>query len=150
MAGTTYLLLLLSLTATVSPLSIKRCYNENRPCWKNGGYACKSPTEPCRGECPRDNPIMSEDGKSCSKCDGDICPECAEDEWYCRAKKKCQKLTLPCDGQCGPMRGNHEYYCPETGLCQSRFRPCGGKCGKKYGLTYCSNMKQDFYTSNVS
>ena len=161
MAGTTYLLLLLSLTATATATSRSfGCASPgHRVCWKNNGtwenrgVACKSPTEPCRGECPRDNPFLSEDGKSCSKCDGDVCPEClkSKDEWYCRAKKKCQKLSLPCDGECGPMRGYYPqrlHYCPETELCQSQFHPCGGKCRKK--LTYCSHMKKLFYEKTFS
>merc|ERR1719187_1486011 len=95
MTGTPSLLLLLSLAATVSSFSFV-CVEPYRACYPK----CVRPTEACRGECPHDIPVLSEDGKSCSKCDGDFCPKCEKNDYYCKATKKCQKKTAPCGGEC--------------------------------------------------
>ena len=143
MAETTSLLLLLSLTATVTSFSF-HCNKPYRACYLQS-LQCVPPTEAGRGECPHDNPVLSEDGKSCSKCDGDFCPECEEYDYYCKATKKCQKKTAPCGGECLLVgrypnlneNGTECEYCKEGTLwcaeekrCyrQAEGEPCNGTC----------------------
>ena len=52
----------------------------------SGFVGCVHVTQPCGGECPRQYPVISEDGLQCGACyelanDGEpvqVCPQCAE------------------------------------------------------------------------
>ena len=121
--------------------SQQSCWNSG---WKPSSYI--EDDEPCLGICQNSdysfshNPVMSRDGKSCSKCDEDTgkCPRCEEDEQYwCRATQSCNALTLPCNGTCPshlyPMLKVEEQICQS---CDDHFQP---SCSKKV----------DFFNSNL-
>ena len=123
--------------------SQQSCWNSG---WKPSSYI--DDDEPCLGICKNSDysfshfPVMSLDGKSCSKCDETgICPRCEEDEEYwCRATQSCHQIQIPCNGTCPshlyPMLNVEKQTCQS---CDDHFEP---SCTKKVDQSY-------FFNSNL-
>ena len=115
----------------------------------DGQLGCRGPTEPCLGECREDNPVLSEDGKSCSKCEGDFCSPCSKTEqFWCGASQTCLNKRQSCGGKCPNLRypviapkgqcnpcPDGQTWCPQASECVDRSGPCNGRCvglGKRF------------------
>jgi len=127
------------------------CPENTVPCFNNiynytdtlckGFLGCVGPEEPCAELCPSSLPVLSEDGLSCSLCDGDSCPTCGEDQVWCKAEKACKLKTEKCGGECHsilyPVELNERctpcpegtFWCEMDKKCYDSFsEPCGGIC----------------------
>eukprot|EP00092_Neocalanus_flemingeri_P066370 GFUD01080836.1.p1 GENE.GFUD01080836.1~~GFUD01080836.1.p1 ORF type:complete len:325 (+),score=79.63 GFUD01080836.1:86-1060(+) len=109
-----------------------------------GLVGCWGWNQTCMGECPQENPVLSEDGLSCSACDaaGDDCPQCSTEEFWCGAEKECKKKTSQCnggcplllypvftpDGECLPCSGHEQWCAPEQRCLDSYTEACNGEC----------------------
>jgi len=129
----------------------------------SGFQGCRSPTEPCGGECPADHPVLSWDGR-CHQCQspppgsagaGLICPTCEDEEYFCIFTMTCQHKTLPCGAKCPLARfpkmnadgteceecPSATKWCPEENRCHdpSMGEPCHETCYSVYGRlgSYC-------------
>jgi len=127
------------------------CPENTVPCFDNiynytdtlckGFLGCVGPEEPCAELCPSSLPVLSEDGLSCSLCDGDECPACGDDQLWCKTEKTCKLETEKCGGECQsilyPVELNERctpcpegtFWCEMDKKCYDSFsEPCGGIC----------------------
>jgi len=145
------------------------CSKGFEPCLDNAyGYldslcsqllGCTNQTQPCAGECHHKFPILSEDGKSCRACDGQVCPECKDGEYWCRKEQLCKPHTAPCEGVCSsrlrpvldPIAkecypcGEGKKWCENDQVCfDPDTSPCGGEC-LRWGMIYCPQKDACIY-----
>ena len=122
----------------------------------NGFFGCKNSTQPCRSDCPPENPVLSKDGLSCSSCDEKgNCQKCKESEFWCSEEGSCKQRQASCGQkcpsmlypvlsnskkECSPCPETHRWCALEEKCFHSESETCNGTC-YSVGFRLCPKSK---------